>query len=245
MGRNKALLPWGDRTLLEAWVARFRAAGAPRIVVVVAAGSAVRSELGEALDVLWVENPDPEASGPRESLLLAATALPVDSTVWFTPVDVPVVEAGSIERVEAAYRRALAADPEGPGPIAALPSYRRSNGHPVLASPSLVSHLTEGEPGDRIDAVLTWATRRLVVVEVDDVRVVGNMNRPEDYQAFCPPVGASWDWSEQHSRVPQLDSSPTLELGTTVPGVRVEPPSSLDPEATEPSGPPGAGSSED
>jgi hypothetical protein len=56
----------------------------------------------------------------------------------------------------------------------------------VLAGPDFFSHLAQGERGDRIDAVFSWATKRLIHVEVDDLAVLGNMNRPADYLAFAP-----------------------------------------------------------
>jgi hypothetical protein len=153
-------------------------------------------------------------------LLLGLDRLPAGGSAWFTPVDVPVVNSGVLHRMTRAWRRAVEADSEGPGPLVALPSYRRHSGHPVLAGPTFIRHLYEGERGDRIDAVLSWATRRQIIVEVDDVRVVGNMNRPRDYEAFAPPPGESWDWSEE--AVPPADvGGATLDLGVTNPAIQL------------------------
>ncbi len=221
MGRTKALLPWGDRTLVEAWIARFREAGVEAIAVVLGADAeVVRGALPEDLDVRWATNPEPDATGPRESLLLGLDALPPDTPAWFTPVDVPVVGDKVLSRLSKAYDRAVTADPDGPGPLAAVPSYRRNSGHPVLASPSFVAHLYDGERGDRIDELLSWATRRQVIVETADVRVVGNMNRPQDYEAFVPPPGASWDWSEEED-IPEVNGLATLDLSATNPAIPV------------------------
>jgi CTP:molybdopterin cytidylyltransferase MocA len=203
MGRCKALLPWGDRTLVEAWASRFRAAGVRSVVVVGGHDlDVIRAAAGAGARITWVRNPDPDRSGPRESLLLGLDALPADARAWFTPVDVPVVGEDVLRRTWLAWKAACKAEPGGRGPLAALPSYRRHNGHPVLAGPGLVERLYEGQPGDRIDEVLAWATRRLVVVETDDIRVAGNMNRPEDYEAFAPPPGAAWDWSDAAEQPP-------------------------------------------
>lgn len=223
MGRTKALLPWGDRTLVEAWVERFREAGVERIVVVLGLDAgAVREALPADLPVSWAVNPEPDTTGPRESLLLGLDALPPDTPAWFTPIDVPVVGGKVLDKLGMAYDRAVQADVDGPGPLAALPSYRRNSGHPVLASPSFVAHLYEGERGDRIDDLLGWATRRQVIVETSDVRVVGNMNRPRDYEAFVPPPGASWDWSEETGARPrELDGLATLDLSATNPSIPV------------------------
>ncbi len=217
MGRSKGLLPWGDRSLLEAWVARFKAAGVPEIAVVLGADSAVIKEQLPDLEVTWAVNPEPDTTGPRESLLVGLDALSGEGAAWFTPVDVPVVGADVLARMERAWERAVDADPDGPGPLAVLASYRRRTGHPVLASASFVAHLWAGERGDRIDELLSWATRRQVIVELDDVRIVGNMNRPRDYEAFAPPPGEAWDWTEADSVVDDMVA--TLDLSTTQPGI--------------------------
>lgn len=202
MGRSKATLPWGDRSLLEAWVARFLAAGVSEIAVVLGPEmEAIRTSSPELPGLRWVCNQQAAETGPRESLLMGIDALEAPSPLWFVPVDVPVVSAGVLEQVREAYRER--ATEGGDHPLAALPSYRGSQGHPVLAGPDLVKRLFEGERGDRIDELLSWATRRLVVVDVNDLRVVGNMNRPQDYQAFVPPSGHSWD----HCDEPQHDLS--------------------------------------
>lgn len=222
MGRCKALLPWGDRTLVEAWALRFRSAGIRRVVVVLGGeADAIRGALPPDLGVEWAVNPEPDETGPRESLLLGLDLLPPDTPAWFTPIDVPVVGAGVLERIARGYAQAGGTLP---GPLAVLPSYRRMPGHPVLASPSLVAHLYSGERGDRIDDLLRWATRRQVIVEVDDVRVVGNMNRPQDYQAFAPPAGAPWDWTEGDGTEPSDDEGQdTLDMGATCPAMPVVP----------------------
>lgn len=183
MGRSKASLPWGGRTLLEAWVQRLLGAGAEQVAAVLGAElPLVRSQVDPALPILWVENPEPERSGPRESLLLGLDALPADSCALFTPVDVPVVEAATLAQLLDAWR---SADSE---PLAVLPRCCDRTGHPVLAGPDFVRRLYEGEPGDRIDGFLAWASRRLLFVDVEDDRVLANMNEPADYANWAPTL---------------------------------------------------------
>ena len=185
MGRSKPLLPWGDGLLLGAWIARFREAGFGPVAVVCGDDlDAIREAVGEADDVRWIANPDVDGSGPRESLLLALDALPADLPAWFTPVDVPVVAASVLHRVAAGYRSA------DPTPLAALPTHAGRDGHPVLAGPDLIRRLYEGERGDRIDELFSWATRRLLRIPVEDPSVLGNMNRPEDYVRFAAATKA-------------------------------------------------------
>ncbi len=213
MGRSKAGLPWGDRTLLEAWVERFLEAGVTEIAIVLGPEmEAIRAASLDSPNLRWVCNQQAAETGPRESLLLGIDALSAAAPLWFVPVDVPVVGAEVLEQVRQAYDARATEDKE---PLAALPCYRGSNGHPVLAGPDLIERLFEGEPGDRIDELLSWATRRLVVVEVGDLRVVGNMNRPQDYQAFVPPPGGRWDHCEEADELTDSRDSETTDPGAT------------------------------
>ena len=131
----------------------------------------------------WVENRDVDATGPRESLLLALDALPADRPAWFTPVDVPVVSSAVLAAVSSAYEARVEAGDE---PLAALPTFEGRDGHPVLGGPDFIQRLYEGERGDRIDATFAWATRRLLRVPVDDPAVCGNMNRSGSRPARRP-----------------------------------------------------------
>ncbi|MBJ93351.1 MAG: hypothetical protein CMP23_02635 [Rickettsiales bacterium] len=185
MGRNKASLPWGRQSLLGAWIDRFIGAGASQIAAVLGPdGAAVRTLCEDRDELVWACNSDPDGSGPRESLLCGIAALSTSGPLWFVPVDVPVVQAQTLNEIAQCYRSYQAR--EGGPPLAAMPSYRGVSGHPVLAGSDLIKMLQQGEPGDRIDELLSWATRRIARVDTEDVCVVGNMNRPEDYQAYAP-----------------------------------------------------------
>jgi len=182
MGTVKALLPWRGRTLVEAWIDRFREVGCEQVVVVIGHhAEAIRRAVPAELEVTWAINRSPAATGPRESLLLAAARLQPQQAAWFTPVDVPVVTRETLSAV----RRDFDSGAFGTPALAALPRCHGRSGHPVLAGPEFFGHLDDGEPGDRIDAVFSWAKKRLIYTDVDDIRVLGNMNRPSDYLAFA------------------------------------------------------------
>lgn len=187
MGTTKALLPWGSRCLVAAWAERLLEVGASRVAVVVGEdGAFVQDAAGLPDDgrVVWVTNPDADSTGPRESLLLGLDALPADEPAWFTPVDVPVVDAAALRAIVAGWAEAV--EEREVAPLAAVPTWQGQRGHPVLAGPDLVSMLFQGERGDRIDELLEWATRRLVVVPVETAAVVRNMNVPADYHGLAP-----------------------------------------------------------
>ncbi len=194
MGRTKALLPWGDRSLLAAWIDRFVDAGAAHVAVVLGAEFAlIRAEVEPALtcgdQVRWVQNLDADTTGPRESLLLGLDSLPADGAAWFTPVDVPVVRTATLIAVATAWREAAAQTTGGVEPLASIPRHDGRHGHPVFGGPSFIQRLFQGEPGDRIDELLSWATRRLAFADVDDARAVVDMDDLAAYQREAPPPG--------------------------------------------------------
>lgn len=185
MGTTKALLPWGPEPLLAAWVRRFAEVGiGPIVVVLNPDGAFIRANVEPLLDpeadVRWAENPDPDRSGLRESLLYGLDALPAGHDAFFTPVDVPVVPADAMRAVRDGFQGAE------PLPLAAVPQWEGASGHPVLAGPDLVQRLFQGEPGDRVDQLLAWATRRLLRVEVPHPEVAADMDTPEDYARWAP-----------------------------------------------------------
>jgi molybdenum cofactor cytidylyltransferase len=183
MGLVKALLPWWNgETLLEAWIRRFKEAGSTEILVVVGhQAEAVQRSIPKGLEVTWVNNEQAAETGARESLILALDRLESGSSAWFTPVDVPVVDASTLTALAEAFDSL----PDS-RPLAALPRHSDKTGHPALVGPEFLERLVQGETGDRIDAVFSWATKRLVFADVWDPKVLGNMNFLEDYRAFAP-----------------------------------------------------------
>ena len=183
MGSVKALLPWWNgQTLLEAWIRRFKEVGCSQVLVVIGhQAEAVQRSVSKDLEVTWVTNDRAAENGARESLILALDRLESGSAAWFTPVDVPVVDASTLRAVAQVF-----ANHPKEQPLAALPRHDHKTGHPVLAGPEFLERLVEGQPGDRIDAVFSWATKRLVFADIWDPRVLGNMNFQEDYRAFAP-----------------------------------------------------------
>ncbi len=176
MGRTKALLPWGDSTLAAAWVERFQRAGVETVVVVC---GAERPLIEAAVEARCVGTPNPAQDGMRESLVAGLDALPADQPAFFTPVDVPPVRVETLRAMLDAY------DDNG-RPFAVVPAFDDHTGNPVLAGPDLIRRVFEGEPGDRVDELLAWATRRQVLLRTDDMAAFGDMDTPEQYARWAP-----------------------------------------------------------
>jgi molybdenum cofactor cytidylyltransferase len=167
MGTPKALLPWGNSTLLESAVEQARAAGVEDVVVVL--GPATRHL---SLQAITVVNPEPE-SGRSTSIRLGATTLqdgPLGIVVQ--SVDQPVTADVLItlfETVEA-------------GADVAVPTYRGRRGHPVCCAGRLLGELrTVNETDQGLRAVVK--RHSVTEVRVESEAVVWNLNDPEAYAA--------------------------------------------------------------
>ena len=169
MGRPKALLAWGDTTLLEYALREARAAGVEDLVVVL--GPATRHlQLGTPTAF----NPDPDA-GRSASIRIGSQALPDGvGTILIQSVDQPV--SGDV--IDALFRAV-----EG-GAELVVPTYRGRRGHPACFSGRLLGELRGvSETGEGLRAVVRRHAAQLVEVAVNSQAVLWNLNDPDAYAA--------------------------------------------------------------
>jgi CTP:molybdopterin cytidylyltransferase MocA len=123
MGGPKALLPLGQVSFLEACLTALLREGVGGAVVVIGHEAArVRAVVPPWPNVAVAENPD-YAKGMLSSVrrgLDAAEAAGADA-ILLHPVDHPLVEPETVDRVVAALRQ---------GAVIAVPSHERRRGHP-------------------------------------------------------------------------------------------------------------------
>lgn len=182
MGRDKALMPFGDETLLTR-VMRLVAKVVPREqIVLVAAAEQQLPPLHWLATVIRDREAD---QGPLPALIDGLAALPANVSVAFvTACDAPLLEPAFVEALFAAT---------GPGIDAAVPSDGERL-HPLTAvyRPSCVASLRACLDGGRLS--LQGALRspgiRLKELPVEQLRPVDpelqsllSCNTPEEYQA--------------------------------------------------------------
>ena len=172
MGTPKALLPWGNGTLLDYALAQAAAADIADIVVVL--GPATRDV---HVPVRSVYNPEP-TTGRSASIRLAAAALPDDlSAIVVQSVDQPVPSY-----VLLALLVAVAPREGGAAVDIAVPTFGGRRGHPVCFAGRLLPELhTLKEESEGLRAVVR--AHAVLEVPVDDEAVVWNLNDPAAYQA--------------------------------------------------------------
>lgn len=131
MGRPKALLPWGDSTLIEWQIGELRAAGVDSIVVVL--GHDAQAILPKVSDAARAVVNEEYREGRASSLRTGASALP-DSA------DPIVVLSVDQPRPRDVHGRLLASHHES-GALITVPVSDGKRGHPVVLSGSLLSEL--------------------------------------------------------------------------------------------------------
>ena len=178
-GRAKALLPYGDRPLVEHAVSVLRAGGCGPVHVVLGAASAEVRERADLTDCVVVENPH-WAEGMGSSLRaglasLAAAPAPPSATV-IGLVDQPGVTGAAVARVVAAAR-------EGDDLVSSLVSamYDGRRGHPVLIGASRWAGVACSAGEDRgARTYLREHAEQTVLVECGDISDHADIDTPAD-----------------------------------------------------------------
>jgi CTP:molybdopterin cytidylyltransferase MocA len=178
MGRSKALLPIGGAG--ECFVTRIvrtlADAGVEHTIVV------VRPDDTEVCDVLEREglhadvlaNPSPDR-GQLSSLQVALATLgrPGVVAALITLVDIPLVSAGTVSSLLAAWRRSHA-------PVV-RPSYRGRRGHPYIIGRDVFAEMLHAPVESGARPVLARYEDRMVHVEVEDAGILLDVDTPAEF----------------------------------------------------------------
>jgi len=173
MGTPKALLAWGNTTLVEYVLAQARAATIDVIVVVL--GPATRHLAGSLGDVRVAVNIEPE-SGRSASIRIGSEVMPADvQAIVIQSVDQPC---------PAEVLTALFAAIEHGAHDIAVPTYEGRRGHPICVAGRLLPELrTVAEENAGLRSVVRAHAQQLIEVPVDSESVLWNLNDPAAYAA--------------------------------------------------------------
>ena len=187
MGRLKALLPWGGRTLLEHQAASILEAGAATVIVVLGHQRDQLQPLVDGLDrVRHVYNPD-YRQGKTTSLRAGVRALEgvgcgEDDAVLVLNVDQPR-SPEAVRRVIALHMESLEGGLRDRPHLITVPTYRGKGGHPVVLSASLVPEMAEiTEETLGLKAVVKKHAADTQRVEVDLPEILLDLNTPQEYE---------------------------------------------------------------
>ena len=191
MGGQKALLEIDGATLVARHVERLLEVGCSSIVVVVRPEAGPRvSELLRAHEAVRVETAATRSQGESLAAGLRRLEGSRGDVVIITPVDMVPAEAGTHQALLGSLTGAA---------LAATPVYRGRGGHPVIAHRSVLAPYERRAEGTIHGApepvppplrdVLAEAGDARRRVEVDDERVVGDLDTPSDVRALLSGRG--------------------------------------------------------
>ncbi len=188
MGRPKALLPWGDITLIEYQIQQLHDAGVEDIVVVLGhAADEVREHVppstGSGGTIRVVVN-EAFREGRASSLRAGAAALPDDAdAIVVLNVDQP--------RPSELLRRLLEAHASSEALIS-RPVFGTKHGHPILLAGSLLGELRSVEEGSQgLLGVVNAHRPEMRDVDLEHDGILIDFNTPEEYEKALAKFGHS------------------------------------------------------
>jgi molybdenum cofactor cytidylyltransferase len=174
MGRQKVMLPWGDRVVLTQVLRHVRATGVDDVLVVTGANAEAVALVARQGCALTVHNAE-YATGEMLSSLQTGlrAALNTDAAAALVVLgDQPSIQHRNVRAVMDAYA-------QGRGTIIA-PSHAMRRGHPILIDRMFWSEILALQPGSAPRDVINRHADSIGYVETDD-SVLRDIDTPEAY----------------------------------------------------------------
>jgi molybdenum cofactor cytidylyltransferase len=173
MGRQKLLLPWRDKTVIEQVVDEILASEVQKVFVVVGPDGEVQKALaGRQLEV--VVNPDAKTQ-MLDSLRCGLRTLPANCEgTLVTLGDQPLITAALINEMMAAFRKTKRG--------IVLPCYRGQRGHPMLFSMRFCDEVLRDFDDVGLKGLRARHPDEVLEVPVTSPHVFDDIDTPEDYE---------------------------------------------------------------
>jgi len=193
MGRAKALLPWGETTVLGQVLANLSVSRVDDVVVVTGDRADAVAGAAEAARARAVHNPDWATTGMAASLAVGLRAVPGDCEAALVILaDQPMIGPGIIDAVVAGYRAHVeGADGAGDGRAIVAAAHRGRRGHPVIFGRVHFAALLALPADASPRAVLVGAGDGVRLVDVGSDVVLGDLDTPDAYErwrALASPI---------------------------------------------------------
>ncbi len=194
MGQFKPMLSLGSISVAQRVIANLQQAGIRKIVMVTGHNAAALERHLAGNGVIFLRNEAYETTQMFDSVKIGLHYLRDKcERILFTPVDVPLFTAGTVERLLAC------------GGDLACPMCQGKQGHPILIAARLVPEILAdcGEAG--LKGAMDRCSAPLQRVEVEDEGTIHDADTPEEYSALVeyhnaqlvrPVVGVSL-WKEK------------------------------------------------
>jgi len=175
MGQPKALLSWGDGTVLSTIVSTLKQAGFSRPLVVLGANKDAISAEARRFGASTIVNEDWERGRFTSIRIAAKWANERSASLLLWPVDCPGVSDDTI--------RLLAEHADENRDANVVPRFSDRGGHPIVICAATVNVISEAPDDANLRDLLHAAGASRLDVEVTDHAVVENINHPADYEA--------------------------------------------------------------
>ena len=175
MGEPKALLSWGDGTVLSTIVASLERAGFAQPLVVLGSDKDAIGAEARRVGASTIVNEDWERGRFTSIRIAAQWARERSASLLLWPVDCPGVSEDTV--------RLLAERADENQDANVVPRFSDRGGHPVVICAATVGAISEAPDDANLRDLLQSAPASRLDVEVADPAVVENINRPADYEA--------------------------------------------------------------
>jgi molybdenum cofactor cytidylyltransferase len=179
MGRDKALLPWRGRTLLEDHIHAL-IPHTDFVLVVAGRNHATLEPIVDATGAFMVVNPAPEG-GQFSSLRLGLQEVlnrGRDAAI-IALVDRPAAQAETLDRLRSSFLQAE------PAIWAVVPEYGGKHGHPIVIGREMITAFLRAPATSNAREVEHGNQKHIAYVPVEDRFTTENINTVEDYQRIA------------------------------------------------------------
>jgi molybdenum cofactor cytidylyltransferase len=183
MGQHKLLLPWGDGTIIDSVLSRWRDSRVDYVVVIVRPDDLQVAEICRRSGVELVIPPfDPDQMKTSVQLALAYVERhfqPSDSDAWLlAPADMPDLPVAIVDRLVAGYKSEAS--------TILVPTRHGKRGHPVLFPWPLSQAVHQLDADQGVNALLGRYTVR--EISCDESAIHQDLDTPQDYRLDHPPL---------------------------------------------------------
>ena len=173
MGEFKPMLNIGSISVAQRILANFHQAGINKIVMVTGYNAVTLERHLAGNGVVFLRNEDYETTQMFDSAKIGLEYMKDKcDKVLFTPVDVPLFTAATIQTL-------IDSNVE-----LACPVCEEKIGHPILISTSLIDHILNDNGERGLKGALDRCPAELTMIQVNDLGTIKDADTPEEYSAL-------------------------------------------------------------
>jgi molybdenum cofactor cytidylyltransferase len=178
MGQPKMLLPWGEKTVLEQVISTFKAADVDEILVITGGDKEqVEALIGDSAKTLF--NPEYAKGEMLNSVQAGLAGITLGAEAILIGLgDQPQVRERSVRLVMEAFQES--------GASIVVPSFQMRRGHPWLVTRQHWDEILEMRSPESLRDFLNRHGDKIHYVEIEDDRILQDLDTPEDYQRAKP-----------------------------------------------------------